>query len=128
MKEIKFRAWDKTKKVMSIIRSWDFAHGDIELGKELRPEAEKFEEELELMQFTGLKDKNGKDIYEGDIVKSYKEYNSYTGLNSRLYGGNVYEIKNNGWRFYLEPESLYQVDLSELEVIGNIYENKDLLK
>jgi len=79
-------------------------------------------------EYTGRKDKEGVEIYEGDIVKSGKEYNSYTGFSSTLYGGNIYQIKNNGWSFSLQPTKIYSPDYSDLEVIGNIYENKELLK
>jgi uncharacterized phage protein (TIGR01671 family) len=84
-------------------------------------------EDVELMQFTGLHDKNGKEVFEGDIVKSGTEFDDYTGLDCDLYGGNIYEVKNNGWRFYLEPKSIYEVNLKNVEVIGNIYENPELL-
>lgn len=137
-REIKLRAWNKEWSMMSMVDKIEFDNGvpvsvsvtiqasdydhkgeweDYEIGKDII-----------LQQFTGLHDKNGKEIYEGDIVRSGKEYNYYTGLNSEIYGGRLYEIKNNGWRFYIEPHSLYDIDFKDLEVIGNIYENKELLK
>ena len=128
-REIKFRAWDISKKMMGEVnwlcprsdgifkcRGW-FGDEDREL----------IESQFNIMQYTGLKDKNGVEIYEGDIVRSGKEYNYYTGLNSEIYGGRLYEIKNNGWRFYIEPHSLYDIDFKDLEVIGNIYENPKLI-
>lgn len=95
----------------------DFFHG-IEEGR--------YDEDT-LGEFTGLRDSKDVEIYEGDIVKSGKEYNSYTGLNSDLYGGNKYVVENNGWRFYLKEPSLYIVDLTDLEAIGNVHETPELL-
>jgi uncharacterized phage protein (TIGR01671 family) len=114
-REIKFRFYDKTDKRMKYFDSiWNMPDPSYDFD--------------DIQQFTGLLDKNGVDIYEGDIVRSGKEYNYYTGLNSEIYGGRLYEIKNNGWRFYIEPHSLYDIDFKDLEVIGNIYENPELLK
>lgn len=95
----------------------------------------------ELMQFTGLLDKNGKEIYEGDIVKWYTD--------SMWKFGKVY-YGERGWEidfFRAEPSmsdggerqvvfefqsfwplsSKYDVKESQLEIIGNIYENPELL-
>lgn len=117
MREIKFRAWDKEAKVLSVVRSWDFAHGDVELGKELQPKADKFSEEIEVTQYTGLKDKNGKEIYEGDILETES---------------GICEVKWYGkgacfrWMFTGNSESPLNYD--DIEVIGNIYEHGELLK
>jgi len=81
-----------------------------------------------LMQFTGLKDQNGKDIYEGDIVRdSEMQYEVYFGeLSLDEYEGIGWILKdipeNDEDNFWLAPS-----DASVLEVIGNIHENPDLL-
>lgn len=78
-------------------------------------------ESSSVQQFTGLFDKNGKEIYEGDIVKGFDKGNWYVEWNENPAG------------FYLvAPEKIRNRYLLgaplELEIIGNIYENKELLK
>jgi len=63
MREIKFRAWDKERKTM--LSPDDLCHLEGNVSKALKESSP----HLELMQFTGLKDKNNREIYEGDIVK-----------------------------------------------------------
>jgi uncharacterized phage protein (TIGR01671 family) len=132
-REIKFRAWDfRHKKMFGVDALYqnqvDYIDDKLTEFSAFKPcYGYLSRDEVVVMQFTGLKDKNGKEIYEGDIILSHKEYNSYSGLNSTIYAGNKYQIKNNGWRFYLEPSSLYRVDMEEIEVIGNIYENPELI-
>lgn len=83
--------------------------------------------EVKLMQFTGLHDKNGKEIYEGDIVYLYHE--SYDEPHKQ-----VVEWHKNGGGYYAEDDFGYDYlpplseDDFELEIIGNIYENPELLK
>ena len=75
----------------------------------------------DVMQFTGLHDKNGKMIYEGDIIKFKAWGNSWTGEVKYYYGGFS--------PFYSRDAKIDfgDVDNEVCEVIGNIYENKELL-
>lgn len=80
--------------------------------------------DLKIMQYTGLKDKNGKEIYEGDILlylKKSKRIVSYkNGAFIRYYGN---------YNIYLLYDSLIENGcLVDYEVIGNIYENPELLE
>ena len=105
MREIKFRAWDKDLKKLTE----PFYVGS-QISMICEPE----------MQYTGLKDKNGKEIYEGDILRD-----------DRVDEYNLYEIKWNEYGTYadgLEDEIWEDVANDYLEVIGNIYENPELLK
>nr|DAG15761.1 MAG TPA: YopX protein [Caudoviricetes sp.] len=83
-----------------------------------------------LMQSTGLKDKNDKEIYEGDIIK-YKKYNyGFTYTNAVGYG-TVGLIKNNdkiGLISTFAGMSIENIDLSSVKVVGNIYENPELFE
>ena len=81
----------------------------------------------EIMQYTGLKDKNNKEIFEGDIIKIPDDYDIYG-----MFAGEIYEIYFAYGGFRLKPRDSkrrgnWLEDEKELEVIGNIYENKDLL-
>lgn len=79
-------------------------------------------DEIELMQTTGLKDKNGKEIFEGDIVKMSKDvYSEPTYYEVVRHYGGAYrlESKQHGCELWLRHNGC--------EVVGNIYENKELL-
>lgn len=114
MREIKFRAWDKKNKKMLI----DFISI---FNDTCEFDAHCDEEDLELMQYTGLKDKNGKgkEIYEGDLVKSDEWVFEVVWDEA---GAWKYELRSNNW----SPKM--GVVLTIAEVIGNIYENPELLK
>lgn len=112
MRPIKFRAWDKEKKLMV------FGAGKY-MALQVN-EREEYYSNLELMQYTGLKDCAGKEIYEGDIVRW------------RFNGEDIiYQIY---WRDNLakfEGKRKYEIGFfpdSFTEVIGNIYEHPHLLE
>ncbi len=93
-----------------------------------------------IMQYTGLKDKNGKEIYEGDIgIPAQKGladfvYKIFSVVKMGAYdNGEEYEDRISGYGWYWDckdKNNIYPLNepLWEMEVIGNIYENPDLLK
>jgi uncharacterized phage protein (TIGR01671 family) len=122
MREIKFRAWDEEKKSMYYIDLYEYMSFDEEAQDNMITcNARK----NGLMQYTGLKDKNGKEIYEGDIVKDRWGNNkevSFSEIDFCTYDGSC-----AGYGFVLEDQ--YPSDYKQtVEIIGNIYENPDLIK
>jgi uncharacterized phage protein (TIGR01671 family) len=108
MREIKFRAWDRKK---SKWMPQPFYMGSD--GEKLWEDPEN----IDLMQFTGLYDKNGKEIYDGDIFKITQKPQE---ILSVIYG-------NGFWCFREHALWLNEFNLLG-EVIGNIYENHELLE
>lgn len=91
---------------------------------------------VRLLQYTGLKDKNGKEIYEGDVVKLSLDFEDKGRIvETREYGLNIVIYDSTQARFRLKemvvcgPDWL-QNDLTRFncEIVGNIFENSDLLK
>jgi len=112
MREIKFRAWLKTAEIMDYPRS----------NKSLFMWAEDKNQEMDIMQYTGLKDKNGVEIYESDLVKTEK---GIFQLTIDCFGPELSGYDNGD--YYYGDVSEYH-NWNEFEVIGNIYENPDLLE
>jgi len=73
-----------------------------------------------LCQFTGLRDKNGKDIYEGDILK-------YEVLGATLFWQVIWDSENGSWKITKENGGSDGSWFNLYEVAGNIFENSDLL-
>lgn len=130
---IKFRAWIKSLKWMCDVTNISFdskfvdicQQGDTERWTEMSVEFD----EITLMQSTGLKDNNGKEIFEGDIVQFEDCYEVSdflyinTGIIEWCQGG--FHVTN---RDSVSMEDLLDGDLLEVTIIGNIYENPELLE
>lgn len=132
-REIKFRAWIKEEKKMVIVETIDFSEKSIQyLEKNEIIDAyllrTTFLEDIELMQYTGQKDKNGKEIYEGDILKYKFPYDrrlKHVSLVKFIETEASFGIKDR----YENEIPLYRIAANNyFEVIGNIYENEELLK
>ena len=129
MRNIKFRAWDKEGNVMYLPKTIDGHIGEVYdyEGNEWHT-LYRDDTDLLIMQFTELLDKNGKEIYEGDIVSFGKDYFDVDML------GKVYWYdKTAGFfihRFDAEGQIEEEVLISDydIEIIGNIYENPELLE
>ena len=124
MREIKFRAWVKDRKAIFEVVLINYVTKKVtylleRVGHLLSIRHEKFND-IELMQYTGLKDKNEKEIYEGDIfhIGSKKILYVVEWIDCGLKGR---QIKNISW-IGLD----YWKD--DIEVIGNIYENPELME
>jgi len=130
MREIKFRAWDKKNKVMQysdiIWGDYNFpALSELNYGDNIYNLSN-------LMQYTGLQDKNNKEIFEFDVIPIVIEN---LGESIKTVNG-VVKIEQGQWNIeYLHPfqNEIYLANLysllerAEKEVIGNIYENPELL-
>lgn len=122
MREIKFRAWNDREKTMQ--------YSIMEIFSQITDDADNI-----LMQYTGLKDKNGKEIYDGDIVE--------------IEDGKKYAEKDTTWNYQYKAvvewkECCFDLDRTissfkygghdlyfladKVEVIGNIYEDQSLIK
>ena len=132
-REIKYRAWLKEEKKMVNVETIDFSEKSIQyLEKNEIIDAyllrTKFLEDVEIMQYTGLEDKNGIEIYEGDILKYKYLYDrrfKYLSLVKFIETEASFGIKDR----YENEIPLYRIAANNyFEVIGNIYENEELLK
>jgi len=159
-REIKFRVWDTTKKEMVQVKQIIIPDGNDENElQELAVSHLKYGTNpshwlitSSIMQYTGHKDKNGKEIYEGDIVSEFGQDKSKQKIESRysvcfeIYASYEYYrdklVGGSGW--YLSEKSFFRankkeklieqppftslMDASNLEVIGNIYSNPELVE
>ena len=137
MREIKFRAFVKESPDKQLYKdntmyewddvaddcNWFIKCNDLQVGS------------FELMQYTGLKDKNGVEIYEGDIVEDYLRKPAIVMFGDYMADGKDY-YASSAYGFYaqhlFEGKVLSEEDTETLStnhtVLGNIYQNKDLIK
>ena len=122
MREIKFRAWHKKDGIMRMVTAIDFVQSppQVAIGNQgLDSRDWWWECNTLLMQYTGLKDKNGKEIYEGDVVKIPDRVLHIVGFRRGMFC----------WE-NLRPDIpiVENLEEHECEVIGNVYENPGLLE
>lgn len=134
MREIKFRVWDKQEKRMyddlrsDITLICDYESARLVFGDDFHDDFSVYStNKIELMQFTGLKDMTGKDIFEGDIIRgSYDQY-----------GDKIEQTREVKYDEQMQLMPFHDIvgydcelwmDEATYEVIGNVYENPDLLK
>ena len=130
MREIKFRAWDKVEKKMGEVRILDFVCQMVQVKNEKYFAMWEFEN-IELLQFTGLKDKNGVDIYEGDILEVHHHWDDYDGcsgtekfLGVAIFKEGAFQVSRfEKMEFYLASSIIISN-----EIKGNVYENPELME
>lgn len=116
-REIRFRAWDEAGRKMIVQNDYDA------YDKHMTWQGAVYEKgrllPYTLLQFTGIKDRKGKEIYEGDIVR----------LDS--WDPSIYQIAFDRGAFYIANADRHEVGdikyVEQCEVLGNIYENPELL-
>ena len=133
MREAKLKAWVKERKIMADVLIINYKESTVQLPIETDvtddywwDETVWSFEEIELLQYTGLNDKNGKEIYEGDVVKYLDGEFSF-----------IAKVAWSDWMWYLEginPKESFMFDdvadneTADVEIIGNIYEHPHLLE
>lgn len=124
-REIKFRAWHKTYKKMFKIGqltlekgSWNYEPKD----KEFIGMSIPYQPDFILMQYTGLKDKNGIDIYEGDVVRII--YDNIEHIYQIIFDKEELDFKATNGEINYGGNFQYLGCCEEIEIIGNIYENE----
>ena len=128
MREIKFRAWDKKKKIM--YDNVSFSSDNYSPRRITSPDIDilKFVnyDDCELIQYTGPKDKNGNEIYEGDLV----EWDGKIFIIEYEKGCYWLHSKKNDSGVYIGGVYILSIEATpcEFEIIGNIYENPELIK
>jgi uncharacterized phage protein (TIGR01671 family) len=145
MREVKFRAWDIDNEKMGDVVTMNFNDNELTIYPTCDGYPKHFEC-YEIMQYTGLKDKNGKEIYEGDIIVHknslgnlkytlevrFGEYYIETCIDAchELCDEDPISVKCYGFYFKrgVSEYSLNEQCFDDYSVIGNIYENPEIME
>ena len=126
----KFRAWDTHEEVMNRVGYIDFVNGVIGMSNENVRDYEQPIHRVNILQYTGLKDKNGVEIFEGDILEVEKnEDGTYKGT----INGKTFFDRFQGYSSKIKVDGMHDIYTlrnwnNHVRIIGNIYENPELLK
>lgn len=125
MKEIKFRAWDKDNKEMYYggFQLWFDSQGDLKDNPPIH-------DRRFIMQYTGLQDKNGKEIYENDVVRYERTFPNSGKPFARKYQHTVkwdYDLEIDGGSSMVRGVGFRDIG-EHVEIIGNVYQNPELIK
>jgi uncharacterized phage protein (TIGR01671 family) len=129
MREIKFRAWIFQEERMADVLDLEFRHNRIRVDHSDMDGSHAFYSNIGnkkpryiLMQYTGLKDNNGKEIYEGDVL--HHNYYQEKGIV-------IWHASQSRWALEYsdkKTQELFPIDSLSFKILGNIYENPELFK
>jgi len=119
MREIKFKFWNKKLHEMSGVFGlgvvWEYLVDQWGIFNW---------EDVQKLQYTGLKDKNGKEIYEGDVVK----LDSWEGVQQIVFIEGAFCLADKHGLYVGDIHYINHADKNQVTIIGNIWENPELLK
>ena len=136
----KFRAWNGYRKIMadyvSAIQNGDTQETPSSVNVVVNGKNETWDiknDHVELLQSTGLKDVNGKDIYKDDIVRVFDVYEDVGYVDIVIWGGEddypAFDLKNHAVDYDSNAlSSIFNGDFEIIEVIGNVHTNPELLE
>mgnify|MGYP000856878781 CR=1 FL=1 len=127
MKIPKFKVWDKHLNKMFPVGIIDYTIHSVYIKQPNGFYSERDFDRVELLQFTGRKDKTGKEVYEGDIVRFYDDYDEeYIASVVFIDCLGAYGVEWDGFQSSFDDINEYYS--KDIEVIGNIYEAPELLE
>ena len=137
----RYRAWDSWRKRMSVVDRIYIDTEGVRLYDDFGEYWRDFRD-VKLMQSTGLRDKNGKEVFDGDIleiqgIKMIVKFGSYKYLETSKNNGYILGVLHDGLGFYVEcinatdPDNISPFEpetLKNSQIIGNVFENPELLE